>query len=71
MQPNTIKVSVTVNKDFLNFISYYSKAHGNMNRSAVIHKALELLRIEELASAYKSANAEIDNSFDVCVGDGL
>lgn len=71
MQHNTCKVSVTMSKELLNFISYYSKSHGDMNRSSVIQKALEILKAKELAKAYHSANAEIDSSFDTCTGDGL
>lgn len=71
MEHTKSKISVTIPNDLENFIKYYEKTHDNMTRSAVIKEALELLRKRELAIAYRSANAEIDNSFDICVGDGL
>ena len=71
MQKNAQKVSITLSGDLANFISYYSRVNENMNRSAVIQYALELLRAQELAKAYQEANAEIDHDFDNCSEDGI
>lgn len=71
MHHNSCKASFTMSKELFDFISYYSKIHGGLSRSAVIQRAIELLRNEELAQAYKDANSEIDEAFDMCVGDGL
>jgi len=71
MRYNATKLSVTVPEDLANFINYYSSVHDSMTRSAVIVKALELLKNQELACSYKEANAEIDHDFDNCSEDGL
>ncbi|MBM3610352.1 MAG: CopG family transcriptional regulator [Alphaproteobacteria bacterium] len=71
MRKNAQKMSITLSQDLTNFVNYYSSEHGNMNRSAIIQYALELLRVQELAKAYQEANAEIDHDFDICSGDGI
>lgn len=71
MTQSVSKISVTIPIELTTFISYYSTTHNNMNRSAIIKKALELLRKKELEEAYKKANSEIDHDFDSCAGDGL
>lgn len=71
MKNNATKLSVTVPEDLANFINYYSSIHDSMTRSAVIVKALELLKNQELANAYMDANSEIDYDFENSSGDGL
>lgn len=40
-------------------------------RSEVIEEAVKLLREQELEKAYREANQEIDESWDIVAADGL
>ena len=65
------KLSVTISSDLVAFMNFYRDAHNEHNRSHIVQTALELLRQRELGMAYKDANAEIDDAFDACSGDGF
>jgi antitoxin ParD1/3/4 len=70
MKTNAQKVSVSIERPLYRFIDdYQSKSHKS--RSEIINEAVKLLREHQLEVCYKEANSEIDNAFDITVGDGL
>jgi Arc/MetJ-type ribon-helix-helix transcriptional regulator len=50
-----MKMSVSLPDDYVEFLDAYAKEHGVGSRSAVLQKAVELLRAEQLADAYADA----------------
>ncbi len=50
-----MKVSVSLPEEDLAFVDQYAKQEGYDSRSAVIHKAVRLLRASRLGSAYEEA----------------
>lgn len=48
----------------MEFLDSYAQAQGLPSRSAVLHKAVRLLRAAELAPAYEDAFASWDKSED-------
>ncbi|MEG4519719.1 MULTISPECIES: CopG family transcriptional regulator [unclassified Microcoleus] len=65
------KISISLSQSLLKFIETYKIAKGCKSPSQVIEVALELLRNQELESAYRQASSEVDSAWDVTVGDGL
>lgn len=71
-----MKVSVSLPEDDVEFLDSYAHEQGMSSRSAVLHRAVALLRTAQLAPAYEDAwaswaasgDAEI---WDVPVADGL
>lgn len=57
-----MKVSVSLSDDDVEFLDAYARDRGLESRSAVVHKAVRLLRASELA--YEEAWAEWDASDD-------
>jgi Arc/MetJ-type ribon-helix-helix transcriptional regulator len=60
----------------LEFLDAYAKSQGYSSRSAVLHKAVRLLRAAELTHAYEDAWAEWETTgeaalWDVATGDGV
>lgn len=58
------------------FLDAYARSAGVESRSAVVHKAVRLLRASELGASYEAAWREWDadgapTAWDVAVGDGL
>ena len=71
-----MKVSVSLPDEDVEFLDKYAAAEGLPSRSAVLHKAVRLLRGTELASAYEDAFANWADSddavdWDATVGDNL
>jgi len=71
-----MKVSVSLPEEDVEFLDAYAESQGFASRSAVLHKAVRLLRASELGSAYEDAWAEWSASEDSAlwesaVGDGL
>ncbi len=71
-----MKVSVSLPDEDIEFLDAYAHAQGLPSRSAVVHKAVRLLRGAELAPAYEDAFSSWDQSedeldWDVTAGDGL
>ncbi len=71
-----MKLSVSLPDEDVEFLDAYAHAQGLSSRSAVVHKAVRLLRGAELAPAYEDAFGSWDQSedaadWDVTVGDGL
>ena len=71
-----MKVSVSLPEEDIEFLDHYAAAEGLPSRSAVLHRAVRLLRGSELAPAYEEAFAAWDGSedaadWDTTVGDHL
>lgn len=50
-----MKVSVSLPGEDVEFLDEYAKKQGYESRSAVLHKAVRLLRATELSAAYENA----------------
>ena len=50
-----MKVSVSLPEDDIEFLDAYAQSQGFDSRSAVLHKAVGLLRATELGDAYEQA----------------
>lgn len=71
-----MKLSVSLPNDDVEFLDQYARTQGYDSRSAVVHRAVCLLRSTELGEAYAEAWSEWSESdkadgWDVTVGDGL
>lgn len=71
-----MKLSISLQDDAVEFIDRYADARGVPSRSAVVQRAIELLRVTELGEAYSIAwlewEADAGNDvWDASVGDGL
>ena len=71
-----MKVSVSLPDDDVEFLDSYAHAQGLPSRSAVLHKAVRLLRGAELAPAYEDAFVSWEESadaaeWDVTAGDNV
>ena len=71
-----MKVSVSLPEEDVEFLDAYARSQGLASRSAVLHKAVRLLRGAELTSAYEEAFASWDASddavdWDATVGDKI
>jgi hypothetical protein len=65
------KISISLSQSLLQFIESYKIAKGCKSPSQVIELALELLRNQELESAYRQASSEVDSAWELTVADGL
>ncbi len=59
-----MKVSVSLPEDDIEFLDAYAHSQGFDSRSAVLHKAVGLLRATELGDAYEQAWQEWTTSGD-------
>ena len=71
-----MKVSISLPDEDVEFLDSYAEAQGLRSRSAVLHKAVRLLRGAELAPAYEEAFLSWDGSEDaadwnVTAGDNI
>ena len=71
-----MKVSVSLPTEDVEFLDSYARAQGLRSRSAVLHKAVRLLRGAELAPAYEDAFASwVDSEdaadWDTTTGDNI
>jgi Arc/MetJ-type ribon-helix-helix transcriptional regulator len=71
-----MKLSVSLPEEDVEFLDTYAQTQGIASRSAVMHKAVRLLRASELGPAYEDAWAdwaagEDQNLWDNVAGDGL
>lgn len=57
-----MKVSVSLPDEDVEFLDEYARAQGYRSRSAVVHKAVRLLRSAELGAAYADAWIEWPDS---------
>ena len=70
-----MKVSVSLPEADVEFLDAYAEREGFASRSAVVHRAVRLLRTSELGPAYEDAWADWDASddgalWDTTTGDG-
>jgi len=65
------KISISLSLEMVKFIEHYKEATGCQSRSQVISKALLLLQSRELEQAYREASLEVDEIWEITVGDGL
>lgn len=71
-----MKLSVSLPNEDVEFLDLYARTQGYESRSAVVHKAVRLLRATELGADYANAWGEWSDSgdadvWDAAVGDGL
>ena len=70
-----MKVSVSLPEEDVVFLDAYVDSQGFASRSAVVHKAVRLLRAAELGAAYEDAFGEWSRDeadlWDSTVADGL
>lgn len=71
-----MKLSVSLPDQDVEFLDRYARTQGYRSRSAVVHRAVRLLRATELGEAYADAWTEWSDSgeaevWDGAVGDGL
>lgn len=71
-----MKVSVSLPDEDVEFVDEYARTRGFSSRSAVLHKAVRLLRTADLGGAYADAWQEWEDSgeaelWDSVSGDGL
>jgi hypothetical protein len=70
-----MKLSVSLSDDDVEFLDHYATENGVDSRSAVVQRAVALLRVNELAADYTAAWQEWDESeaeiWDAAVGDGV
>ena len=70
-----MKLSVSLPTEDVEFLDKYARTQGYDSRSAVVHRAVRLLRSTELGEAYADAWSEWSESdeavlWDSAVGDG-
>jgi Arc/MetJ-type ribon-helix-helix transcriptional regulator len=71
-----MKVSVSLPDEDVEFLDGYANSQGFSSRSAVVHKAVRLLRASEFGSAYEDAwdewsSGDEAGAWDSTVSDGL
>ena len=71
-----MKVSISLPEDDVEFLDAYAHSQGIESRSAVVHKAVRLLRVSDLGEAYEEAFTSWDDDgeaavWDAAVADGL
>lgn len=71
-----MKLSVSLPEDDVEFLDTYAQSQGIESRSAVVHKAVGLLRLSELGEAYEDAFASWSAegeaaAWDAVAADGL
>lgn len=71
-----MKISVSMPEEDVDYLDSYARDRKLESRSAVLHKAVRLLRASELGAAYEDAWTEWDESedselWDAAVADGV
>ena len=71
-----MKLSVSLPDDDVEYLDKYAASQGYKSRSAVVHKAVRLLRASELGEAYEAAWQDWESEgdarvWDSAAGDGL
>lgn len=71
-----MKLSVSLSEADIEFMDEYSSGHGAASRSAVLQRALQVLRAAELGQSYADAWQEFADAgeaevWDNIVADGL
>ncbi len=71
-----MKVSMSLPQEDVEFLDTYARTRGYPSRSAVLHKAVRLLRAAELSDAYEEAWTEWATTgeasvWEAAIGDGV
>jgi Arc/MetJ-type ribon-helix-helix transcriptional regulator len=71
-----MKISISLPDDDVQFLDAYAQSQGIESRSAVVHKAVRMLRVSELGEAYEEAFTSWDDqgeaaAWDAALADGL
>jgi Arc/MetJ-type ribon-helix-helix transcriptional regulator len=71
-----MKVSISLPEDDVEFLDAYAQSQGIQSRSAVLHKAVRLLRESDLGEAYEQAFTSREDEgeaadWDAVAADGL
>jgi Arc/MetJ-type ribon-helix-helix transcriptional regulator len=71
-----MKVSVSLPEEDVAFLDEYAQSQGIQSRSAVVHRAVGLLRASELGDAYEDAFSSWSDdgeasAWETVAGDGL
>jgi Arc/MetJ-type ribon-helix-helix transcriptional regulator len=71
-----MKVSISLPEEDVAFLDAYARSQGVESRSAVVHKAVRMLRVSELGDAYEEAFTSWDDeeeaaAWDAVAADGL
>lgn len=71
-----MKISVSLPGGDVAFLDEYASSHQYASRSAVVHHAIQALRLGQLREAYGDSWADWDasgegSSWDAVVGDGI
>lgn len=71
-----MKLSVSIPGEDVAFLDEYARSHAFRSRSAVVHRAIGMLRADELRDAYSDAWEEWSSSgeaarWDATVGDRI
>jgi Arc/MetJ-type ribon-helix-helix transcriptional regulator len=71
-----MKVSISLPEEDVAFLDAYARSQGVESRSAVVHKAVRMLRVSELGEAYEAAFTSWDDeeeaaAWDLVAADGL
>ena len=64
-----MKVSVSLPDEDVEYLDAYAQAQGLPSRSAAVHKAVRLLRANELGAAYEGAWSDWTESGDAALWD--
>jgi Arc/MetJ-type ribon-helix-helix transcriptional regulator len=66
-----MKVSISLPDDDVEFLDAYAQSQGIDSRSAVVHKAVRMLRVSELGEAYEEAFTSWEDGGEGIVWDGV
>lgn len=66
-----MKVSISLPEEDIEFLDSYAETQGIPSRSAVIHRAVRLLRASELGSSYEQAWEEWESSGEADAWEGV
>ena len=65
----SMKISVSLPDEDVEFLDSYAQSHGFNSRSAVVHTAVRMLRSSKLGDAYADAWREWEESGDAALWD--
>jgi len=66
-----MKVSISLPDDDVRFLDAYAQSQGIESRSAVVHKAVRMLRVSELGEAYEEAFTSWQDEGEAAVWDAV
>jgi Arc/MetJ-type ribon-helix-helix transcriptional regulator len=66
-----MKVSISLPAEDVAFLDAYARSQGVESRSAVVHKAVRMLRVSELGEAYEEAFTSWDEQEDAAAWDSV